>query len=97
MDLDGDPANAISTGPDVLEQVAWDQCARHLPVPLAVRPGETLRVAAHHTDCFFQTIQVGGYTADMLCPSLGVPHLVGNTSAQGLSVVMDAPLRGARR
>ena len=93
LDLDGDPVNVISTGPDRREQKAWDQSARHLPVPLSVRAGDELRVSAQHTDCFFQTIRVGGYSADMLRADLGLPHLVANPSAQGLTVAMEAPRR----
>ena len=99
LDLDGTPANTISTGP-LSPNLAWDQCARHLPTAISVRPGDELTLVARHTDCYLQTLRLSGFTADMLAkqgtPLGGQAKLVGNARVQGLSVVLDAPV-GARR
>ena len=93
LDLDGDVANLISTGPES-PNVAWEQVARHLPMPLRVRKGDELTLTASHTDCFLQTLTVGGFTAAMLDDEHGgLRHLVGAPNARGLSVAMDKPRR----
>ena len=79
----------------------WEQVARHLPVPLAVAPGDTLHVAAAHTDCYLQTLKLSNYTAEMLVrggtETAGVmSNLVGNPSAAGLSVAMERPVARSR-
>ena len=87
---DGEPENLISTGPDS-PNVAWDQCARHLPVPLHVREGEELGVVARHTDCYLTTLELSGFRASRLERDVvvGHPNLVGNPNARGLSVSMQ--------
>jgi hypothetical protein len=92
LDLNGEAANRVSTGPDS-PNIAWDQCARHLPMPLRVQPGDELSLIAKHTDCYLQTLALSGFTAEMLdqSPSYGgcLAHLVGAPNAQGLSVTME--------
>ena len=97
LDLDGTEENIICTGPESAN-VAWDQCARHLPMALSVKPGDELAVTARHSDCYLQTLSLGDFTASMLVAgSEGereLAHLVGNPSARGLSVAMEPPPRG---
>lgn len=95
LDLNGEPENEICTGPDS-PNTAWDQCARHLPVPLRVRKGEVLTVVAKHTDCYLQTLEVSGFaTESLVCAEngpthvVGLPHLVRNPQARGLSVTLQ--------
>lgn len=95
LDLDGDPANTICTGPDSPNR-AWDQCARHLPVPLRVEKGESLTLVARHTDCYLQTLEVSGFNPAQLasshapgCAVDGLRHLVRNPGARGLSVSLQ--------
>ena len=108
LDLDGDPANVVCTGPDS-PNVAWDQCARHLPLPLHVRPGDELAVSARHTDCYLQTLRLSNYSADMLVRQeggaggageeatlVGLPQLVGNPRFAGLGVAMERPSAATR-
>ena len=85
---DGEPQNHICTGPDS-PNVAWDQCARHLPVPLHVERGEELSLVARHTDCYLTTLELGNFRAQRLERSVGHPQLVGNPNARGLSVSMQ--------
>ncbi len=95
LDLDGRAENVLCTGPDS-PNIAWDQGARFLPVPLAVEAGDELTVVGRHTDAYFQTIELSGFSADMLLPDLGVPHLVGNPNGRALAVALAAPAAETR-
>ena len=95
LDLDGDPGNVINTGPDSPNR-AWDQCARHLPVPLRVEKGDSLTLLARHTDCYLQTLEISGFNPGSLassstpgCAVEGQRHLVRNPGARGLSVSLQ--------
>ena len=101
LDLDGTPANLLSTGPES-PNVAWEQVVRHLPVSLSVERGDVLSVTARHTDCYLQTLSLGGLTASMVEvvgePALGrqLQTLVGSPAARGLSVALERPVAPTR-
>ena len=76
--------SAVAMGDSVralLAQVATGDVA-----PL--QPGDTLSRVARHTDCYFQTLHLSGFAADMLGQG-GLQHLVGN---EGVRV--DGPSSG---
>lgn len=95
LDLDGCPANIISTAPES-PNVAWDQAARHLPVPLRVTPGDDLTLRGRHTDCYLQTLTIGGFKANMLGDAkryVSTAMLVNNPNSSNLTVALEAPNR----
>lgn len=94
LDLDGNRANRLSTGPASPNR-AWDQSTRFLPVGCEVRPGDALTVVASHSECHLATLALAGYTADAL-GSVGLPELVGLPGAAGLTVAMAPPVAPAR-
>ena len=94
LDLDGTADNELSTGPDS-PTTAWDQRARYLPCPLHVQPGETLHLVATHSETYLRSVVIGGITGDMLGQH-GIDGLVGNSWANGMAVVMQAPIAPSR-
>ena len=88
LDLDGDPAHAISSGPEN-PTTHWEQNARWLPHELRVRRGEAFTLTARHDDHHVSTVRLANVKPHQLEGMVGHPHLVGNRVMQDGAVALD--------
>ena len=91
----GHPHHTLSTGPDS-PSTAWEQRARYLPLPLSVMKGDLLHLTALRSECYLTTVEISGFTSDMLTSSHGIRSLVGHPQAKGMGIVMQPSVASTR-